>query len=72
MYRLFLHCLYSHVYQRFVKGILRPAPSLVTWDKAALKRSLSEVKNFSFDWVCPAHGEPVHRGNLWDTLVERQ
>ena len=40
-------------------------------DKAALKRSLNEVKHFSFVRVCPAHGEPVQRGNLWDTLVER-
>ena len=52
------------------KGALNPAPGFLTWDKAALKRSLNEVKNFSFDWVCTAHGEPVRRGNLWDALVE--
>jgi glyoxylase-like metal-dependent hydrolase (beta-lactamase superfamily II) len=52
------------------KGKLQPAPAFVTWNKAALKRSLSEVKHFSFAWVCPAHGEPVQRGNLWDTFVE--
>lgn len=51
------------------KGKLRPAPAIITWDKAALKRSLNEVGHFSFDWVCPAHGEPVRRGNLWDALV---
>lgn len=51
------------------KDKLRPAPAFITWDKAVLKRSLNEVKHFSFDWVCPAHGEPVHRGNLWDALV---
>ncbi len=53
------------------KGKLQPAPGLITWDKAVLKRSLNEVKHFTFDWVCTAHGEPVQRGNLWDTLVER-
>jgi hypothetical protein len=42
----------------------------LTWDKAALKRSLSEVKGYTFAWVCTAHGEPVQRGNLWDTLLE--
>lgn len=53
------------------KGKLQPAPAMLTWNKTALKRSLSEVKRFSFDWVCTAHGEPVRRGNLWETLVER-
>ena len=53
------------------KGRLRPSPALITWNKEALKRSLSEVKNHSFSWVCVAHGEPVQRGNLWDTLLER-
>lgn len=51
------------------RGRLQPAPSLMTWDNAALKRSLSEVRHFSFAWVCPAHGKPVQRGNLWDALV---
>lgn len=52
------------------KGKLQPAPAFLTWNKAALRRSLSEVKHFSFAWVCPAHGEPVQRGNLWETLTE--
>jgi glyoxylase-like metal-dependent hydrolase (beta-lactamase superfamily II) len=52
------------------KGKLRPVP-FMTWNQAALKRSLSEVRRFSFAWVCTAHGEPVQRGNLWETLVER-
>jgi glyoxylase-like metal-dependent hydrolase (beta-lactamase superfamily II) len=52
------------------KGRLQPASALLTWNKAALKRSLREVKRFAFDWVCPAHGEPVQRGNLWEVLVE--
>lgn len=50
-------------------GRLQPAPAFMTWDRAVLKRSLSEVKRFSFAWVCPAHGKPVARGNLWETLV---
>lgn len=53
------------------KGKLQPAPAFLTWDKATLKRSLNEVKRFSFDHVCTAHGEPVQRGNLWETLLER-
>lgn len=52
------------------KGKLQPAPAFLTWNKEVLKHSLSEVQRFSFAHVCPAHGEPVQRGNLWETLVE--
>lgn len=48
---------------------LRAAPALLTWDKAVLKRSLFAVSKREFTWVCPAHGEPVQRGNLWEALL---
>lgn len=64
--------LFSGDLVRNQKGKLRPQPALATWDHVALKRSLSEVKNLSFTWVCPAHGEPVQRGNLWEALVNNR
>ncbi|MCY0869979.1 MAG: MBL fold metallo-hydrolase [Firmicutes bacterium] len=51
------------------RGVLQPSPGFLTADKAALRSSLRTVGSLSFDWVCPAHGEPVRRGNLWDALV---
>lgn len=50
-------------------GRLLPSPGILTTDPAALRQSLREVGRLSFDWVCPAHGRPVRRGNLWDALV---
>jgi len=52
------------------RGRLRPSPALMTWDKSILKRSLREVRQRSFVRVCPAHGEPVLRGKLWEALGE--
>ncbi|AEJ42029.1 MBL fold metallo-hydrolase [Alicyclobacillus acidocaldarius] len=51
-------------------GRLKKSPSFLTWDKAALKKSLADVGRLSFDWVCPAHGDPVRRGSLWEALLE--
>lgn len=51
------------------KNKIKAAPAFLTWDKAALKKSLAEVGRRSFDWVCPAHGYPIQRGNLWDTFL---
>ncbi len=51
-------------------GRLRPAPSFLTWDKIALQKSIRDVGSLTFDWVCPAHGDPVRRASLWDSLLQ--
>ena len=51
------------------KGKLAPAPAFLTWNKTALEHSLRDVGKRSFDWVCPAHGYPVRRGNLWEAML---
>lgn len=51
------------------KGRLRPSPGLLTWNKEALRKSFHSVGAFPFAWVCPAHGEPVQRGALWEDLL---
>lgn len=51
-------------------GKLRPAPSFLTWDKTALHKSIREVGNLTFDWVCPAHGDPIRRASLWESLLQ--
>ncbi|MCI0183737.1 MAG: MBL fold metallo-hydrolase [Acidibacillus sp.] len=50
------------------QGKLKPSPGFLTWDRAALQRSLRAVGKQPFDWICPAHGEPVRRGDLWDAF----
>jgi len=47
-------------------GKLRPSPKLMTWNPTELRQSLQKFANYSFDWVCPAHGGPVQRGSLRD------
>lgn len=52
------------------KGKLTPSPGFLTTDKDALKKSIRDVGRLQFDWVCPAHGNPVRRGNLWEALEQ--
>lgn len=49
------------------RGQLRPSPALMTWDSTRLKASIQKVSERSFHWICPAHGQPVHRDHLWET-----
>ncbi len=50
-------------------GKLKASPGFLTHDKAALQKSIRSVGQLKFDWVCPAHGDPVKRGSLWDALI---
>jgi glyoxylase-like metal-dependent hydrolase (beta-lactamase superfamily II) len=50
------------------RGKLKRLPSLFNWNKAQLEFSLQKIKSLDFDWICPAHGEPVRGRELWDLL----
>ncbi|GGE29258.1 MBL fold metallo-hydrolase [Pullulanibacillus camelliae] len=51
------------------KGKLKSSPGFLTKDKHALAKSIRSVGQLKFDWICPAHGDPVQRGSLWETLL---
>lgn len=51
------------------KGRLKPSPGFLTWNKAVLKQSIQSVGRLAFEWVCPAHGDPVQRGSLWEAMT---
>lgn len=53
-------------------GRLRPSPGILTEDKQKLRQSIQDVGRMSFDWVCPAHGAPVKRGNLWNAILKTE
>lgn len=38
---------------------LKTLPKFSNWNNELLKASVEKVKSFDFDWICPAHGEPV-------------
>lgn len=49
-------------------GKIKPSPKFLAWNLPILHDSIREVGKRSFAWVCPAHGEPVQRGNLWEAM----
>lgn len=50
------------------KGQLSAYPSFWNWNTAVLKDSIKKLNNYNFNWVCPAHGKPVKRGEQWAQL----
>lgn len=43
------------------KGSVIPYPAPWTADPATLLNSIKSVEEYSFEWVCPAHGAPFRR-----------
>jgi glyoxylase-like metal-dependent hydrolase (beta-lactamase superfamily II) len=44
------------------KGTLIPYPAGWNWDNDHLQKSVKKIAKYDFEWVCPAHGQPVRRG----------
>ncbi len=43
-------------------GCFKLSPGFMTWDQNAVKKSISLLKKLDFEWLCPAHGEPIQNG----------
>lgn len=43
--------------------------SIFTWNKKLLLKSIQMVKLYDFDWICPAHGEPIKREDVKGNLL---
>ena len=46
---------------RTSKGKVSPMNSFMNWDDSVLKGSIAKMDNYDFEWICPAHGEPIKR-----------
>ncbi len=53
------------------KGKLMPSPWFMTWNKNILRESIEKMAGYSFKWVCPAHGKPIERGDLWEKIYKQ-
>jgi len=50
------------------KGQLSTLASFMNWDDSLLRESINNISNYDFEWICPAHGEPVERNNKWESI----
>ena len=53
---------------RSSKGQLKPMRSFMNWDESILKDSIKKISDYDFEWICPAHGEPIRRDEQLEQL----
>ncbi len=54
---------------RTSKGKIMPMRSFMNWNDSLLRESISKMDNYDFEWICPAHGEPVKKDVSWDEFI---
>jgi glyoxylase-like metal-dependent hydrolase (beta-lactamase superfamily II) len=50
-------------------GALKPMPGYMNWSQAEVAKSLGILKTLDYEWLCPAHGEPVKRSRAVDDFI---
>ncbi|MDP2836053.1 MAG: MBL fold metallo-hydrolase [Methanobacteriaceae archaeon] len=50
---------------------IKPMMSLMNWNDSLIRESITKIDQLSFKWICPAHGVPIKRGDLWEEFLEK-
>ena len=54
---------------RTSNGKIVPMRSFMNWDESLLRGSIVKIGNYDFEWICPAHGEPIKRNENWNEFI---
>ncbi len=52
-------------------GALHLFPRYLTWNPQAERQSLALLKTLEFDWLCPAHGQPLRRNDAVERFIRQ-
>jgi len=53
------------------KGKFQPMPKYMNWNNEEVKKSISIIKDLKYDWICPSHGNPIHRGAVTEKFLKQ-
>lgn len=54
---------------RTSNGKIVPMRSFMNWNESLLHESIIKIGNYDFEWICPAHGEPIKRNENWNDFL---
>ena len=56
---------------RTKNGEIISGPSFADWNNTILKESIVKIDEYDFNWICPAHGEPIKRDNHLKDFIKK-
>jgi glyoxylase-like metal-dependent hydrolase (beta-lactamase superfamily II) len=67
---LYNNVLFAGDLLRTSNGKIVPMRSFMNWDDSLQRESINKISNYDFDWICPAHGDPIKRNGLLEELIK--
>jgi glyoxylase-like metal-dependent hydrolase (beta-lactamase superfamily II) len=55
---------------RTSNGMITPMRSFINWNDTILKESITKIDGYDFEWICPAHGQPLKRDGTLKRYIE--
>lgn len=56
---------------RIIKGKIKLLPKDRNWNQYKLEKSLGLLKNLECEWICPSHGIPIMKNEIWEEFVKK-
>ncbi len=56
---------------KIVDGVFQPMPAYLTWSRAEAAKSVALLKTLDFEWLCPAHGQPMRRNAALEQFLRQ-
>ncbi len=56
---------------RTKNGEITPGHSFANWNNQIIKESISKIDEYDFEWICPAHGEPIKRDDHLKDFIKK-
>ena len=56
---------------RTKNGEIIAGPSFANWNNSILKESILKIDEYDFEWICPAHGEPIKRNGHLKNFIKK-
>ncbi len=66
---LYRHVLFIGDLFAIKQGNLRLFPAYLTWNSEKVLQSIALLKNLEFEWLCPAHGQPLQRNDAVERFL---
>ncbi|WP_297422011.1 MBL fold metallo-hydrolase [Clostridium sp.] len=68
---LYRNILFSGDLFKITKGKIKLVSDGENWNKYNLEKSLGLLKNIEFHWICPSHGSPIERNEVWENFINK-
>jgi glyoxylase-like metal-dependent hydrolase (beta-lactamase superfamily II) len=56
---------------KIVKEKIKLLPKDRNWNQYKLEKSLGLLKNLECEWICPSHGTPITKNDIWEEFIKK-